>query len=78
MKAARKIVAIGMCGVMLGGIGSVMLAPSAGARVYSSCDSKIERMEAQSARDYAKGKLSAEDYERVQAEIAYHRELWGC
>lgn len=74
----RKYIAIGACGLAIGGVMSVFSASPATARAYSSCDQKIEKMEKAAARDYEKGKLSAEDYEKVQAEIAYHRELWGC
>lgn len=77
MKVSRKVIAIGMCGIVLGITGSVMSVPTASARFYS-CDQRIENMEKSSAKDYKKGKLSAEDYAKVQAEIAYHRVLWGC
>lgn len=77
MKTARKFIAIGICGIMIGVVGSISTTTTATARSYN-CDQRIESMEKKSARDYEKGKLSAEDYEKVQAEIAYHRELWGC
>lgn len=53
-------------------------AAPATARLYRNCDKKIEQMEAQAAKAYSKGKLSADDYAKVQAEVAYHKELWGC
>lgn len=77
MKAFRKFAAVAACGVALGvGMSAVSAAPAT-ARFYN-CDQRITSMEKQSARDYAKGKLSYEDYLKVQEEIAFHRALWGC
>lgn len=78
MKIIRKTIALGLCGVILGGTMSVFGASPATARIYRNCDKKIDAMERQAAKDYDKGRLSAEDYAKVQAEIAFHRELWGC
>ncbi len=78
MKTIRRITAIGLCGIMLGTTMSIFAAAPAEGRRYSMCDKKIESMERQAAKDYAKGKLSAGDYDNVMAEIAFHRELWGC
>jgi hypothetical protein len=72
------MIAIGVCGLMIGGVMSVFGAAPATARLYSGCDNKIDKMEQQAARDYAKGKLTDAEYANVQAEIAYHHELWGC
>lgn len=73
----RKIFAVGCCGLMLGGIASVFTAAPAQAR-FSNCDNKIDNMEKQAAKQYKQGKLSAQEYSNIQAEIAYHRDLWGC
>ncbi len=78
MKAVRKIIAVGACGIILGAGMSVFGAAPATARLYAGCDKKIEQMEKQAAKDYQRGKLSAADYEKVQAEIDFHRTLWGC
>jgi hypothetical protein len=78
MKTIRKTIAIGLCGLIIGGTMSFMGAAPATARIYRNCDQKVDAMEKQAAKDYKKGKLSAEDYAKVQAEIAFHRELWGC
>ena len=78
MKTLRRITAIGLCGIMLGTTASIVFAPTAQSRAYARCDKKVANMERQAAKDYAKGKLSAEDYDKVMSEIAYHRELWGC
>lgn len=78
MKTIRKALAIGMCGIIVGGSMSVMGATPATAKIYRNCDKKIEQMEKQAAKDYQKGKLSAADYAKVQAEIAFHKQLWGC
>ena len=77
MKTIRKVLAVGMCGIVLGAGMSVFSASPATARYYT-CDQQVKNMEKSAAKDYKKGKLSAEDYAKVQAEIAYHRELWGC
>lgn len=77
MKAFRRITTVALCGIMLGSMMSILGAAPASAR-FSSCDQKIDSTEAQAARDFAKGKLSADDYAKVQAEIAFHRQLWGC
>ena len=78
MKAVRRFVAIATCGVMIGAIMSVFAAAPATGRIYARCDQKIATMEKQAAQDFAKGKLSADDYAKVQAEIALHKTLWGC
>lgn len=78
MKAARRIIAIGAVGVVIGTTMSMFTAAPATARLYAHCDQKIATMEKQASKDYDKGKLSAEDYDKVQQEIALHRELWGC
>lgn len=78
MMVIRRTLTIAMCGVLLGGLASVMVASPASGRSYFRCDKKIDNMERQAAKDYAKGKLSADEYDNVMAEIAYHRELWGC
>lgn len=77
MKAPRKFIAIGMCGIMLGGISSVMMAPAASARFYN-CDQRIDTMDKKSAQDYKKGRISEAEYLKIQADIAEHREVWGC
>ncbi len=77
MKAFRRITTLALCGILLGSTMSVMGAAPASAR-FSSCDQKISNMEKQAAKDYKKGKLSADDYAKIQAEIAFHRQLWGC
>lgn len=63
---------------MIGVVMSVTSAAPATGRAYARCDTKIATMEKQAAKDFSKGKLSAADYAKVQAEIAYHRQLWGC
>jgi hypothetical protein len=78
MKVFKRLAAIGMCGIVLGVTASMVTAGPATGRYLARCDQKITNMEKQAARDFKKGKLSAEDYAKVQAEIAYHRELWGC
>lgn len=77
MKTIRKMAAIGACGIVLGAGMSVFSASPATARYYT-CDQQVASMEKSAAKDYKKGKLSLADYEKVQAEIAYHRQLWGC
>lgn len=72
------MIVIGLCGIVLGAGMSIFGAAPATARLYGGCDKKIDAMERQAARDFDKGRLSAEDYAKVQAEIALHRELWGC
>lgn len=74
----RRYIALGFCGLMLGGVMASFSAAPATARIYRQCDKKVEKMEEQAARDYEKGKLSADDYAKVMAEVAYHRVLWGC
>lgn len=78
MKTIRKTIAIGMCGIMLGGVMSVMSASPATAKIYRNCDQTIDNIGKQAARDYGKGKLSADGYAKAQSEIASHRQLWGC
>ena len=78
MKTIRRTIAIGMCGIMIGETMSIVGAAPATGRAYAGCDSKIAIMEKQAAKDYKKGKLTAQQYANVQAEIAYHRQLWGC
>lgn len=78
MKTLKKLIAIGTCGIVIGVGLSVMGTAPATARIYAGCDKKITNMENQAAKAYAKGRLSADDYARIQAEIAYHRQLWGC
>lgn len=78
MSRIRKLIAIAACGVMIGALMSVFAAAPATGKAYARCDKKIETMEKQAAKDYARGKLSADEYANVMAEIAYHRELWGC
>jgi hypothetical protein len=78
MKQLRRMLILATCGLVLGATMSLFSAAPATARLYAKCDKKIEVMEKQAAKDYEKGKLSADDYAKVQAEIAYHRELWGC
>ena len=78
MKAARKFLAIAVCGLTIGVAASMVATAPANARSYATCDSKVTSMEKSAARDFARGKLSAEDYAKVQAEIALHRQLWGC
>ena len=78
MKTVRRIIAVGICGAVIGASMSVMGAAPATAKLYSGCDKKISAMEKQAAKDYARGKLTAAEYANVQAEIAYHRQLWGC
>lgn len=78
MRKVRKIAAIGMCGLVLGGTMSVLAAPGAEGRIYSTCDQRIDNMETQAAKDYKKGKITQAQYENVLAEVAYHRTLWGC
>lgn len=77
MKAFRRITTLALCGVLLGSTMSIMGAAPATAR-FSSCDQKIASMEKAAAKQFAKGKLSAEDYAKVQAEIDFHRSIWGC
>lgn len=78
MGKARKIVAIGTCGLVLGGIMSTFGASTATGRAYSTCDQRAVKIEKQAARDFAKGKLSQADYDKVMQEVALHKELWGC
>ncbi|MCW2922752.1 MAG: hypothetical protein JWM98_156 [Thermoleophilia bacterium] len=78
MRKVRKIAAIGMCGLVLGGTMSVLAAPGAEGRIYSTCDQRIDNMETQAAKDYKKGKITKAQYDAVLAEVAYHRQLWGC
>lgn len=78
MKQMRRIVALGACGIMLGATASMFSAGPATARIYAKCDQKIVQMEKQAAKAYAKGKLTDAEYANIQAEIAFHRQLWGC
>ncbi len=77
MKAFRRITTLAICGVLLGSTMSIMGAAPATAR-FSSCDQKIASMEKWAAKQYDHGKLSTEEYENIQAEIAAHRQIWGC
>ena len=74
----RKIIAIGTCGLAIGGIMSVLSASPATARAYASCDSKVAKLESAAASDYAKGKLTDTEYSNITKEIAAHRLIWGC
>lgn len=74
----RKLIAVGTCGLVMGGVMSVFTTAPATARIYRTCDSKVATMERQAAKDYQKGVLSEEDYLKVQSEIDYHKNLWGC
>jgi hypothetical protein len=78
MKTIRRGIAIGVCGAIIGVTMSIVTASPVTAKAYARCDTKIANMEKQAAKDFSKGKLSAADYAKVQAEIAYHRKLWGC
>ena len=78
MKTIRRTIALAFCGILLGASMSFLGAAPATAKLYAGCDNKVDAMERQAARDYEKGKLSADDYAKVQEEIALHRALWGC
>ncbi|MEO6867532.1 MAG: hypothetical protein ABI200_05880 [Gaiellales bacterium] len=54
MKTFRRIIAVAMCGVMLGGLMSIMGASPATARIYRQCDKKVDVMEMQAAKVYEK------------------------
>lgn len=77
MKATRKLIAIGMCGIMLGGVSSVMTASTASARMYN-CDQRVENREKNAANDHRSGKITSAEYLQVQDDIASQRERWGC
>ena len=78
MKKFRYFMALASCGIIIGVGFSVFSAAPASARLMARCDQKIETMEKQAAKAYAKGKMSQADYDKTMAEIAYHRQLWGC
>ena len=77
MKRIRMIAAVLACGVMIGSLSSIYMAPSAGAANYW-CSNKVENMEKSAAKDLAKGKITQEQYDKLMLEVAYHQELWGC
>lgn len=78
MGTGRKLIAIGCCGLAIGGVMSVFGASSAGARAYAMCDQQLDAAEAQAAKDHKRGRLSDAQYAAVMAQIASHRQQWGC
>lgn len=77
MRKLRKIAAVGFCGLMLGGLMSVYMAPSAGARSYW-CDNHVENWDRKASKDLQQGKITADEFETIQVQIAEHREQHGC
>ncbi|MCW2961999.1 MAG: hypothetical protein JWM25_1715 [Thermoleophilia bacterium] len=78
MKKMRKIIAVGCCGLVLGGIASVFVASPATARIYARCDQQVDIMEADAAKQFKRGKLTQAQYDSVMASLAAHRVAWGC
>ncbi|MCW2926378.1 MAG: hypothetical protein JWM86_346 [Thermoleophilia bacterium] len=78
MKTVRKFSTIAVIGLAIGCAFSTTAVSTAGARAYSTCDNKIDKMETAAARDLAKGKLDEAEYLKVMAEVDFHRQLWGC
>lgn len=75
----RKLIAIGCCGLVLGGAFSVFGATTAAsARAYATCDQQVEKAEQQAAKDYKKGKITKAQYDAAMQDIADHRQNWGC
>lgn len=74
----RKLIAIGCCGIMLGGVASVFVAGPATARFASRCDQIVDAQEAQAAKDLKRGRISQERYDELMASFAQHRVLFGC
>lgn len=74
----RKIIAVGCCGIMLGGIASVFVAGPASARISSRCDQILDDQEAQAARDLKRGRITQARYDQLMAQFAEHRALFGC
>lgn len=74
----RRLCAIAMCGILGGSLMSIVGTAPATARIYVYCDNKIDNLDRKSTHDYEKGKITLEEYEAIQAEIAAHRELWNC
>lgn len=77
MKRIRMTAAVLACGLVMGSIASFYTTSNAGAAVYF-CSNKIEKMEKDAAKSYEKGKITQEEFDKLQQEIAYHRELWNC
>jgi hypothetical protein len=77
-KTIRKIVAIGCAGAVIGAGASVFMASPASALIYARCDQQLDTLEAQAAAQYKKHKLTDAQYAAIQAEIAQHRQAWGC
>lgn len=78
MSKFRKIMAVGLLGLMLGASMSFFTAAPAGARTSLYCSNQVSNEEAKAQRDYDKGKITQNEYDNLMAEIAYHRTLWGC
>jgi len=78
MNKVRKMIAVGMLGLMLGASMSMFTASPVGARAALYCDNQVRNEEAKAQRDFAKGKISQYEYDNLMAEAAYHREIWGC
>jgi hypothetical protein len=74
----RKIIAVGCCGIVLGGIGSVFMAAPSTAAFSSRCDRVLDDQEAQAAKDLKKHRITQERYDELMAQFAQHRLLFGC
>ena len=74
----KKFIALCSLGIMLGATASVFTASPADARRFRHCDSPVDSMESKAVHDHDKGKMSDSDFEKVMAEVAFHRDLWGC
>lgn len=74
----RKIIAVGCCGVVLGGIASVFVASPATARLASRCDQILDTQEAQAAKDLKQKRITQARYDQLMAQFAQHRALFGC
>ena len=74
----RRIIAVGCCGIMMGGIASVFVAGPATARISSRCDQIVDAQEAQAAKDLKRGRSTQARYDQLMAQFAEHRALFGC
>jgi hypothetical protein len=74
----RRYIALGFCGLMLGGVMSTMGATPATAKLYRFCDTRIEHMEAALATQHAAGHISDEVFAKRQGQVDDQRDRWGC
>lgn len=74
----RRLVAIGTCGLVMGGVMSVFAAPQATGRIMARCDQRIGQLESEAAREHHEGKRTTAQYEAALERIAAKQQEWGC